>query len=83
MFLKREGPETEDFVIQKISGCEGRITSISIFQAIAKKIVFTRHPFNNFLFLFAYSCVSKHSNIFFFFRNKKFHFLCGRGTPPT
>ena len=27
MFLKRERPETDDFVIHKISGCKGKITS--------------------------------------------------------
>ena len=30
MFLKREWPETDDFAIKKISGCEGKI--LSIFQ---------------------------------------------------
>ena len=34
MFLKRERPETDDFVIHKISGCKGKITS-SFLQVLA------------------------------------------------
>ena len=36
--LKQERPETDNFAIQKISGCEGKIlVEISLFQEITKQ----------------------------------------------
>ena len=38
--------ETDDFVIEKISGCEGK--KYSLFQDTTKKKVLAFHPFINF-----------------------------------
>ena len=41
MFLKRERPQTDEFVIKKISGCEGKTLSINFIILEIKCYIYT------------------------------------------
>ena len=74
MFLKRERPETNQFAIEKISGCEGNILSRNF--NISRKTKCQETPLQKYSEnVFAYYCVSEHSELFLFFPYKNLHFL--------
>ena len=77
MFLKQERPETNDFVIQKKSGCEGNFNISSILQVFYKFLADTLTKIAENIF--AYSCVSELPKHFF---NENLHFLGGQGFRP-
>ena len=58
MFLKREWPETEDFAIKKYLVVKKKY--YSIFQEITLAVTLKKKSEN----VFAYSCVSEHSEHF-------------------
>ena len=74
MFLKRERPETDDFVRKK-SGSKEKC--FQYFSITKNKKSFSRHPYTKMsLNRFAYSCFSEHSKHFFIIFKKKKKFEC-------
>ena len=61
MFLKLERPETDDFAIKKLVVKEKYLVVVSVFQEIMRH--FFVSIYEN---VFAYSCVSEHSEHFLF-----------------
>ena len=77
-FLKQKRPETDNLALNKISGCEGKILGRNLNISRNANFFTSWNPLQKYSEnVFAYSCVSEHSDLFFPY--KTYTFLVDKG----
>ena len=74
-FLKQKRPETDNLALNKISGCEGKILGRNLNISRNANFFTSWNPLQKYSEnVFAYSCVSEHSEHFFPLRKHTFSY---------